>query len=231
MKTLYFIIFSGLILFACSGGSGGGGGDITNTAPSIPVLISPTNAILCIDNVVDFQWNASSDAENDPLTYQLQISTNNQFTQNVINRSTSTNHELVTLGKGTAYYWRVKAKDNQNASSDYSSTFSLYSEGDGQSNHLPFLPQLVSPLYDSVVAASTVTLDWTASDPDYSDVLTYDVYLGINNPPTTKVAEGISGSSFNANSLTVSEVYYWYVVVKDNNAGVTIGQIWSFNTN
>ena len=91
--------------------------------------------------------------------------------------------------------------------------------------------ELVSPLYDSVVAASTVTLDWTASDPDYSDVLTYDVYLGINNPPTTKVAEGISGSSFNANSLTVSEVYYWYVVVKDNNAGVTIGQIWSFNTN
>ena len=62
--------------------------------------------------------------------------------------------------------------------------------------------------------ATTVTLQWTASDADTSDILTYDVYFGTENQPT----------------IVTSATYYWKIVVKDNKGGQTIGQVWIFTT-
>ena len=82
-KYIYAIIISSLIV-SC----GGGGGDTppdppveTNKAPSIPTLSYPTNNLLCIDNSVAFQWNASIDPEGNPITYQIQVAKDNLFTQ------------------------------------------------------------------------------------------------------------------------------------------------------
>ncbi|KUO67051.1 MAG: hypothetical protein APF83_03670 [Lutibacter sp. BRH_c52] len=212
----------------------GGGGDDTpptpvNTAPTVPTLASPTNNLLCIDNVVNFTWNASTDAEGGTITYEIQVAKNNLFSPVSHTQTSTTTSKSITLEKGIAYYWRVKATDNKNASSNYSATFNLYTEGLGITNHLPFSPVLVSPALNSVQTTATVNLQWTASDVDTSDILTYDVYFGTVNPPTALVSLNQSASSLNRN-VSASTKYYWKVVVKDGKGGQTIGQVWSFTT-
>ncbi len=229
MKNIFHTILISLFLSSCS--SGGSSEETVNTAPTTPTLVAPTNSKLCIDNVLNFQWSTSTDAEKNPITYQIQIATDNQFTQIVTTKESSANMQSVTLEKGKAFYWRVKAMDSKNSSSNYSGTYSFYTEGTAQSNHLPFLPQLVLPDYNATVASPTVNLKWTASDSDISDILSYDVYLGTANPPTSKVGSSVSETTLNVNTLEPSKIYYWKVVVKDDKSGETIGQVWSFKTN
>ncbi|MFA5299760.1 MAG: hypothetical protein WC389_16365, partial [Lutibacter sp.] len=122
-----------------------------------------------------------------------------------------------------------KAMDSKQLSSNYSATFQFYTEGVGITNHLPFSPVLVSPALNSVQTTATVNLQWTASDVDASDTLTYNVYFGTANPPTEIVSENQTASSL-SKTVSASTTYYWKVVVKDNKGGQTIGQVWDFVT-
>jgi len=107
--------------------------------------------------------------------------------------------------------------------------YSFYTEGDPEINHLPFSPELLQPDLNSVVQTATATLKWNASDVDTSDALTFDVYFGTVNPPTTKIGNNQTAKMLDVN-LEPSKSYYWKVVVKDNSAGEAIGQIWNFKT-
>lgn len=221
-----------LVLISC----GGGGNDPApapepkNTAPTVPLLISPLANKLCISNIVSFEWGISIDAEKNPIVYQLQIATDNQFAQ-IVSTSEITNlTQTVTLEKGKAYYWRVKSIDSKNASSAYSSTNSFYTEGVAVSNHIPFIPQMLSPTNNSTISGTSTTLKWSGSDMDVNDVLSFDVYLGTEANPTTKIIDNKTVTSYDA-TLQATKIYYWKVVVRDNKGGETNGQIWSFRTN
>jgi hypothetical protein len=231
MKKIIYITFISSLFFSCGGGGNEPIGEPQNTAPTIPSLVAPNNSKLCINNSVTFEWAASTDAEKNPIVYQIQIAADNLFTQIVKTLDGTALSQTVDLEKGKAYYWRVKATDSKNASSNYSSTYSFYTEGVALSNHVPFSPQLVRPGLNSTITSTTATLEWTASDADATDVLSYDVYCGIDNPPTSKVGSAISSTSFNVTSLLPTKNYYWKVVVKDNKGGETIGQVWNFKTN
>ena len=234
MRNLFYLA-SVVFLFISCGGEGSDSDtpapEPLNTAPTVPNLIAPTNSLLCVNNVINFEWSASTDAENNPIVYQIQISTDNQFSQIVSSTTVSSRTQSVTLDKGKAYYWRVRATDSKNASSSYSGTFNFFTEGLAVSNHLPFLPELIQPEVNTKVTGTAATLKWFASDADVGDVLTYDVYFGTANPPTGKVAENRTTPSYEATSLQPTTQYYWRVVVKDNKGGVTIGQVWNFKTN
>lgn len=232
-KNIISLILSGLVILSC-GGSGGNGGGVDptptpNTAPTVPALTSPSNSSLCISNTLAFSWNASTDAQNDAITYQIQIATDNQFTAVVKSETVNTNGYTVTLDKGKAFYWRVKAIDSKNASSEYSATFSLYTEASAVSNHLPFMPQLVKPTLDSNTS-TTVDLEWNASDPDTGDVLSYDVFWGTDKANLSSSKTNLSTKTTQLTGLQAGTTYYWKVVVKDNKGGETIGQIWNFKT-
>jgi hypothetical protein len=234
MRKIIYLASLSLLFISC----GGGGSDSPtptpepiNTAPTVPSLVAPTNSLLCINNVVTFEWSASTDSESNPIVYQLQIATDNQFSLIVSSSDVSSRTQVVTLDKGKAYYWRVKATDSKNASSAYSGTYSFYTEGMAVANYLPFLPELIQPEINSTISGIAATLKWFASDADVADVLTYDVYLGTANPPTVKVGENKTTTTFEASSLQPATIYYWRIVVKDNKGGETRGQVWSFRTN
>lgn len=224
MKKISLFILSLILFSSCS--SGGDEGD-AQTPPTIPSLVYPTNNLVCINNTVEFKWNSSSDAENDAITYQLDVATDNAFTKNVVTSTTTLLSKSLSLEKGKFYYWRVKAIDSKNKSDKYTAVYTFFTENQGIVNHLPFIPEVKTPVLHSNVSGSSATLSWTAVDAD-NDNLSYDVYLGTSNPPTQKVALELAASSFVANSLSANTKYYWYVVVKDSKGGTTIGPVWDF---
>jgi len=229
MKKISFVFISLLILSACSSG-GDGDSDpapAKNVAPTSPSLKTPTNNLICINNTVSFNWNASTDADGDVINYQLDIATDANFTQNLVSNTTSGLTKDVTLEKGKYYYWRVKAIDNKNNSSNFTTVYKFYTEMAASLNHVPFLPVLVSPLLNASVSTASASLSWTASDSD-GDSLKYDVYLGTVNPPIQKVASDITTATYTTSALTSGTKYYWNVVVKDGKGGNTIGQVWYF---
>lgn len=232
MKKYIYITVIGLILISCGGGDDSPAPSPlpVNVAPTIPVLVAPTNNKLCIDNSVSFQWDASTDSNNDPIIYQIQVATDIQFTQIVKTLEGTSNSQTIALEKGIAYYWRVKATDSKSLSSNYSSTYNFYTEAVATINHLPFSPELVQPALNTLINPATATLKWTAKDVDVNDVLVYDVYFGTDNPPATKVGSNVITNTLDV-SVAASKNYYWKVIVKDNKGGETIGQIWRFSTN
>ncbi|KIA97786.1 hypothetical protein OA93_12455 [Flavobacterium sp. KMS] len=231
MKNLIYLSIIGFLFTAC--GSGGDDSDPTpeaNVAPTAPALVLPADNKLCVDNTVSFQWKLSTDANKDLITYQIQVAKDNTFTQIVKTNEVTVDNSSISLDKNTAYYWRVKATDSKGLSSTYSPTYKLYTTGKAVVNHLPFSPELVQPAINSVLNTATATLKWKATDVDATDVLTYDVYFGKTNPPTAKVSENTSATSFDV-TLEPATQYFWKVVVKDNKGGETIGQVWKFKTN
>ena len=178
---------------------------------------------------MEFKWNLSTDENGDSISYTIEISESNEFSKIAFAASANANSKAFTLEKGVAYYWRVKAVDNKNSSSAFSSVFRLYTEGVGELNHLPYAPELVSPELNTEVNSGDLTLSWTANDVDVDD-LTYDVYLDTNNTPTTLVSENQSGNTVTV-TVVSSTSYFWKIVAKDDKGGSSIGQVWSFKTN
>lgn len=230
-KTLISVVC--ILLFSCS--SDNGGDDIPpnnnpqndeNVAPTVPTLVSPIDDLLCVDNELLFDWNSSSDSNGDSITYELQVSEDINFTTINFTITKNTTSHTFTLEKGLAYYWRVRAIDSEDATSSFSTVYSLYTEGEGISNHLPFLPELISPVLDSSNSGTEITLEWNGSDVD-NDALTYDVYFGLENPPVISIAENISETNI-ITSVSPTNTYYWRVVVSDDKGGRTEGRIWSF---
>ncbi|MGM8361885.1 hypothetical protein ACSV4D_08230 [Flavobacterium sp. ARAG 55.4] len=229
MKKYLYLLKISILLTACgSSGDDEVNEPVTNNAPSVPIQVYPGNNVLCIDNSVNFSWNPAIDSENDPISYVLEISKNNTFSPLIETKTVSTTSTVISLEKGVLYYWRVKATDVEN-SSNFSTSNSFYTEGNGISNHIPFAPELVSPLINSTILDASVNLKWTNSDLD-NDPLSYDVYCGTSNPPTEKKGDNITTTNLSV-TLEPSKKYYWRIVAKDGKGGITTGQIWSFKTN
>jgi hypothetical protein len=228
MKNFIYLSIIAFLFISCVGG--GDDPVITNSAPTMPTLVAPTDNKLCVDNTVVFQWNLSTDANNDPITYQIQVAKDNAFAQIVKTAEGSIASQTIVLDKNTAYYWRIKATDSKGLSSDYSPTYKFYTASEAVVNHLPFSPELVEPIINSILNTTTASLKWNATDVDATDLLSYDVYFGTANPPTSKVSENIATKTLDI-TLEPAKEYFWKVVVKDNKGGETIGQVWKFKTN
>ncbi|PCH73558.1 MAG: hypothetical protein COB98_10590 [Flavobacteriaceae bacterium] len=233
MKKHIILTVLCLGLFVSCGGSSGGTDTPTpdptpNTNPTTPIAVYPANNDLCINNSIAFNWNAATDAENDLVKYSIQIATDNGFvniahTFSNITQTTKT----ISLSKGTAYYWRVKATDNNQGESSYSSTHQFYTEGEPESNNAPFVPVLIAPTKNAVVSTTSVNLQWSCNDVD-NDTLTYTVYFGTTNPPIA-VKQDYSSETYNV-SLKSSTSYYWKIDATDSKGAITKGQLWKFKT-
>lgn len=229
MKKLIYILLLSLVVIGCSTESVEEEIGLENTAPSKPVLVTPANNELCTETELNLQWQASIDGEGDVVKYLLQVATDAGFS-NIFHESTisQTSKEL-TFDKSKNYYWRVKASDTEQASSEFSSVYNFYSEGVGVENHVPFSPELVAPAQGVSITSGSIKLEWTATDLDAGDVLSYEVFVGTESDVLQSEASNLT-DKFHTVTLNSANTYYWRVDVKDGNGGVTLGQVWKFTT-
>jgi len=77
------------------------------SAPSVPMLVSPTNGFTGVPITSMISWNTSAQA----TSYQLQVSTDSTFSTTIVNRTniTDTSYPVSGLADNTRYYWRVSA--------------------------------------------------------------------------------------------------------------------------
>ncbi|MCG8462306.1 MAG: hypothetical protein MI919_38975, partial [Holophagales bacterium] len=102
-------------------------------------------------------------------------------------------------------------------------------------NEAPNAPTLVAPAdTSSNQPASDLLLDWSASDPNTTQPLSFDVYLSSDqNLVTSQDAGARVVSTLGTDSLIVDPGYgttfYWRVVTSDGSLS-TAGPVWSFST-
>ena len=204
-----------VIIFAASCGGGGDGDDVTdgNTtespSPASSLLSTPQNNNACLDGEnVSFVWSSSQNTDR----YELHIKNLNSKIVNSYS-TTETNTE-VTLEVGIPYSWFVKSFSNSSTKTASSDTWKFYLVGDASSNYAPFPAEILLPSYGSEESSGSINLSWTGNDPDSGDILTYQVILDQNNPPTTVIKESTSETSIT--KVLSAGSYYWKVITLDD---------------
>lgn len=235
MKNIIWKLLT-LIVFICvscsSGGDGDGGGgpsDTTDSKPSSPSLVFPAQNQLCTTNTLNFEWQASSNEDGSSVIYILEIARDNQFSNKVVDDVLTDLSKIVTLDKGFAYYWRVKARSTKSIESDYSPTAQFYTEEVPNSNHLPFAPSLEKPFLGQILEANTtsIALEWSGADVD-GDPITFDIYFGKDKDALNIVMENTESTTYTATLDEADTTYYWKVIVEDDKGGKVTGPIWYF---
>jgi hypothetical protein len=94
-------------------------------------------------------------------------------------------------------------------------------------NNPPDIPVLVYPSDGAQKTDSAIVLKWECSDPD-NDELTYDVFVSINNPPETMVAENFRLNEYTFYAQTTEVNYYWKVIAKDKYGAFSESEVRSF---
>ena len=95
-------------------------------------------------------------------------------------------------------------------------------------NQPPNQPNQPDPADSATGVPIDQILQWSATDPE-NDALTFDVYFGTSNPPTTLLCQDSSPFACNPGSLQFDTTYYWQVIAKDA-GGSHNGPVWDFTT-
>jgi hypothetical protein len=94
----------------------------------------------------------------------------------------------------------------------------------------PNIPNTPSPVNHFGNSPITQQLGWLGGDPDPGDIVTYDVYFDIVNPPVTKVATDNPTTTYNPGTLGYGITYFWKIVARDFGGLTTNGPVWDFTT-
>lgn len=96
------------------------------------------------------------------------------------------------------------------------------------STQAPYEPQCWSPVSGSTdVSPDSVVLVWAGGDQD-GDCITYDIYLGSDDPPPLVDSESVK-ETYQPGTLLPFTTYYWMIVARDDQ-GTTSSLVWNFTT-
>ena len=176
------------------------------TLPTTPQLVI-TNSDIAQEQA-DIGWNAVSGA----ASYELELSTNSDFSSLVsnydplnISSGSTTTTSLTGLSAGTTYYVRLRASNNENAFSDYSSITS-------------FLTRPATPVGNPATAITTTS--FTASWSEVSGTDGYVLQVSSDNFASTAFVDSTSTTSMTVGTLQ-GATQYQYRVLAHNDTGET----------
>ncbi|MBN1602292.1 MAG: chitobiase/beta-hexosaminidase C-terminal domain-containing protein [Chitinispirillaceae bacterium] len=198
--------------------------NVSNNAPSIPVVRNPGDGAWVDTPVPELSINITSDPDNDDLTYQYQVYEDasletliDQGETDALNWSAGVN-----LTDSNTYFWRVKSIDMHGRESAWTEISSLFLKDDGD-NDPPSVT--MADLPGDVVTGNSVVLLWQDSDPDSNAWISlyYDtdnagedgvlIIDSLNEDP-----DG-SGDSYLWDLSAVPDgTYYIYAVISDGNS-------------
>lgn len=214
-KLKYILLISLVILVSCKGKDGGGGDGDVDPPPPVPTptaatLNTPAKNSECLDGEnVEFKWAASENTD----SYDIVVK--NLLTQSPIIQTTTSTTVTIKLIKGQPYSWYIISKSNSTAETAESEKWKFYLKGDPVANYSPFPADLISPKAEATVSAGSIKFEWSGSDADSGDTLTFDIYIDTENPPTTRVKANHTTSSIN-HAINSAGTYYWKVISRDN---------------
>ncbi|MFA5794468.1 MAG: fibronectin type III domain-containing protein [Candidatus Brocadiia bacterium] len=189
-------------------------------APVQVVLSSPIMSATSISLTPELVWAAANRAS----YYNLQVSSNINFSSFVINQNniTSTVYTTAVLNYNTTYYWRVRAS-NAGGTGVWSETGSFVTIA-----ALPALPLLATPVSGTLALSINPTLTWDVSNYAASYEIQVSDNISFAAPLT---ATSTVTSTMLSQALSYSTSYYWRIRGV-NVAGLSSwSAIWSFVTN
>ncbi|KLO21594.1 hypothetical protein X275_08630 [Marinitoga sp. 1197] len=183
---------------------------IKNNPPQIEITYPKDNSTN-IELSPIITWNAT-DNENDNIKYNIYL--NDEI---IKENCTLKIYQLSNLNPDTIYTIKIEAIDKYNAKTEVMIPFKTTKE--------PTI-SLKTPKNKSIVIGKTITLIWTANDPD-NDKLFFYVYLDKNTEPITKIKSDITENNITVN-VSDYDTYYWKVVAKEDKGATTESEIYSF---
>lgn len=193
-----------LFLFACEGKF-----EPVNSLGEVELLL-PVNNQECfgvdLPNGkirVTFDWEDVEGA----ILYELEYE--DTITQETLITSDTDSGVDLELEPGTLYSWKVTVTDDF-GNSKASETFSFYTEGLVEENHVPFPAEI--NLVDN--GNGTAILSWTGADLD-DDIAYYDVFFSDQDPPN----QLLSNSTVLNTTVPVQTGVTYYIIIRtvDNN--------------
>jgi hypothetical protein len=182
--------------------------------PSVPSSPTPSDTLTSVAVETDLSWGACSNI----TSYIVYFGTNSTPTTQVGNPTTNS-WPLSTLAVNTTYYWKVVAVNSCGTNNSGPIwRFTTMSAA-------PVMPEITSPLNNSIGVALDADLDW--ADSFYTD--SYDVYFGTSASALVLQGNSMGVSYWALDNLSTATTYYWKIVAK-NSYTTTNGATWTFST-
>ncbi|HWR35740.1 MAG TPA: putative Ig domain-containing protein, partial [Clostridia bacterium] len=159
-------------------------------------------------------WSATTGA----TAYDVYLGTSNPPSLAASNLG-GTTYTSPTLNAGTAYFWKIVAKNAGGTAPDSA----IWSFTTGTP---PPAVTLSVPTNSATDQALSPTLTWMPA----TGATSYDVYLGASNPPAL-LASNVAGNSYVPGSaLTPGTAYSWKIVARNSDGASPDSAVWSFST-
>ena len=212
------------------GGKGESSLDSFRTANRFPgsfSLFSPANNSSDQTSPVTLRWESIEDADGDEISYRVfwGRSSAGLSEMALVVRDTFYRVPDDSLNHGSSYYWRVEASDGQGG--QIVSVIYRFDMG----NRSPNAFSLRWPTNGLENVSVRPVLSWDSSLDVDGDELFYDVYLGVDNVPSSASYRDLPDTFLTlGSSLSASSLYRWRVVARDPHGGEKSSTTFWFET-
>lgn len=199
--------------------------------PEAVLLVFPEENSECTTGVdigeetsrVEFRWDLADNTE----TYELRVT--NIATGTVQTIVSASNSAQLPLAKGEQFSWLVRSRNSEVEQTVSSEEWYFYNSG-SRTTFAPFPAAIISPASSDNVFKdinNEVELSWSASDLD-NDIASYEVYFSVEIPTIDLIRELSSAVTSINVSVTSDTVYYWRVVVIDDEGNKSDTGVYTF---
>ncbi len=198
-----------------------------NEPPSVPTLNNPANGGQVTVLVPTLTLNASTDSDNDAVTYEYQVFSSSDLTS-LVTSTTGAGISWVVernLEDNTWYWWRAQARDVRGLASGWMATASLFVNDKGY-NDPPSIAITKPGATEPATSALSYLITWVAADPDSNpEISLYYDQTGSGYSGGTLIATGmhmsdpVSSYIWAIAGLT-DGTYYVYARIDDGNTNV-----------